>query len=469
MRIIPLFVLLLLTIMCFENVSAQNIELFQTEGSYNSTSTIYTDAQLHQTTKASASYYLEKKFVGADTMFHAPEAQQYFEKSQKLNNLSIDRYIYKFKSIKNNQIKVAVMVAQVKGKDIFLFDGMGFTTDKTGKPNKKFYFTTWLLNGEVTDYIDGKKSKTYTYVRWTLQPNTKNNVDLKSTQGFAKVTSPNIELLQSEGLYNSASTIYTDAQLRQSTKDKAIYYLKKDMIGQDLVLNDSDTGDYWKDLKYFKDTPIVRYIYNYKSLTNNQTKISTTAAEIKGQSNYLFDGMAFTTDSNEVPNKKFFFVRGVLDGDVTEYKNGKEINKYGYSNGKIYTNKQNKDSIYTPMIGFWEAELENNGNFSLHTLVNDFKEDGSMETYKNIYYSKDMFADPVEWEITDYSEGLELEASWVYSPKTENTGVLKTYLKWELYEIDDIRFLNQDKISMKATYCIKPEEIGKEYIFIRKK
>lgn len=100
--------------------------------------------------------------------------------------------------------------------------------------------------------------------------------------------------LQAEGTYNNkAEKIFVDRSLKETSRSNASFYLKKELLGRDLVFNDSDTGNYWKDRAYFKDTPIVRYIYKYFDPTDDKLVFAAFVAEYEGQRHYIFDGMAF--------------------------------------------------------------------------------------------------------------------------------------------------------------------------------
>jgi len=244
--------------------------------------------------------------------------------------------------------------------------------------------------------------------------------------------------------------VYVDQNLNPVSKDKAVYYLEKELLGRDLVPNDEDTGNYWEDKKYFKDTPIINYIYKYHRVDNNQIAFAANASELEGTTQYLFNGLAFWYEGDKVKVKGGYSV-GDLDGEFLVYNpDGKVKGEYGFNRGNFYSNMQPPESIYTPLIGLWEAELHNDHNFKLRTQVYDLKDNGSMEFYHNIYYG-DMSDNP-KWELSTYGQDTKAKGSWKFLKGVENSGVMELYYKGEIAIRSDINMASDNELTMKITF-----------------
>jgi hypothetical protein len=265
--------------------------------------------------------------------------------------------------------------------------------------------------------------------------------------------------------------IYVDKNLNPVSKSKAIYYLEKELLGRDLVPNDDVTGNYWEDKKYFKNTPIINYIYIYHRVDNDNIEFAANASELEGTTQYLFNGLAFWYEGDKVKVKGGYFV-GDLDGEFIVYNSdGTVKGEYGFDRGRFYSNMQDTENIYTPLIGLWEAELYNDNNFQLRTQVFDLKNNGSMEFYHNIYYG-DMSENP-KWELSEYGQDTKAKGSWKFSKGTGNTGVMEFYYKGEIAMCSDIYLVSDNELTMKIT-LISPffnseyGYVGLELRFLRK-
>lgn len=131
----------------------------------------------------------------------------------------------------------------------------------------------------------------------------------------AKNVAANPETFYSSGTYNG-STIYTDKNLKQTSKANAVYYVEKELLGRDLVPNDANTGQYWEDRKYFKNTPIIRYIYKYRRVANDKLAHAFSVGNWEGTGQFIFDGMAFSANDKDTVILKMNYTGGKLNGEV---------------------------------------------------------------------------------------------------------------------------------------------------------
>ena len=163
--------------------------------------------------------------------------------------------------------------------------------------------------------------------------------------------------------------VYVDKNLRQVEKSKAVYYLKRDLLGRDIVPNDDETGNYWEDRKYFKGTPILLFFYEYYRIDNNQLHFAVNVSELENTNTYMFHGKALWA-SNDKPLAQGAYSIGELDGDFTVYNaNGSVKDQFGFDRGRKYSNMQKPEDVYKPLVGKWEAIAAQDGNFKRITTM----------------------------------------------------------------------------------------------------
>lgn len=214
--------------------------------------------------------------------------------------------------------------------------------------------------------------------------------------------------LQSSGSYNRTGPVYTDKNLRQVSREKAVYVLDKELIGQDMAWNDSETHNYWEDRKYFKDTGIIRYFFKYRRIKDNKIDRVFAAVTKQGEAAYIFDTLGLTTysdatDSKGDPrvHKKFNYSLGVLEGDLFEFsRTGDTLSISGYKKGKPYPYIITPKDTDSKLSGHWEVELRNNSNFSLDAYVLNLHDNGYATVGTETYYSEDMFGDRIRWKYS---------------------------------------------------------------------
>ncbi len=253
----------------------------------------------------------------------------------------------------------------------------------------------------------------------------------------------NIAALQASGSYSEKEgKIYVDENLKQTSKSSAAYYLEKQLLGQDLVPNDSNSGNYWQDRKYFSDTPIVRYIYKYYDVKDGKLAFASSVAEWQGKPNYLFDGVAFYSNKKDIVTKKLNFTRGKLSGEVAEYNDdgtfkSRKILKDGKDTGFV----QDVSSLNSYFFGTWETTLPSDAAWQETVLVNIYNDDGTIDVYKDMFYKSDQGR-------TQTMNGSDNKATafWVYKPKDSKSGTVEYYFAGEKIQTNE--FLMKDKNTM---------------------
>ncbi len=273
--------------------------------------------------------------------------------------------------------------------------------------------------------------------------------------------------LASEGTYPDAERVYLDANLKSASKDKASFYLKKQLLGKQLVPNDAVTYDYWKDKQYFKDTPIINYIYHYYDVKDDKLYFSANASELEGYTHYIFDGLAMWVQKNGKTRLTGGYSYGKLHGDFAlGDENGDVLERFWYTNGVKSSVILKKEDFHSSMVARWEAELENDGYLKV-TQVYDLKGEGTLEFYQSSYIKNRTTG---EWmratSNTDNPKGL-----WKYVKKTDNSGTLEFYYRGVLAMKTDVKIMNAKEITLKSTYLDKQfdqKDLGKELRFLRK-
>ncbi|MCU7693721.1 hypothetical protein ACFSPU_05190 [Haoranjiania flava] len=283
----------------------------------------------------------------------------------------------------------------------------------------------------------------------------KENLDTTSTSEV------NINIA-SEGKYPDADVVYLNGNLQSTTKDKAKYYLKKQLLGRQLVPNDAVTYDYWKDKQYFKNTPIINYIYNYHDVKDNKLYFSSNASELEGFTDYIFHGLAMWVQKNGKIKLHGGYYYGKLHGNFAlGDESGNVVERFWYTHGKKGAVVLNKEDFYTPVFGKWEAELKNDGYYR-NTQVYNLKPDGTLEFFQNSYVKVNN-----SWGLwtseTEPPTGL-----WKYIKNTDDTGTLEFYYNGLLAMKSNLKFLNKKEILLKSTYLDKQfdqKDLGKELRF----
>lgn len=271
--------------------------------------------------------------------------------------------------------------------------------------------------------------------------------------------------LASEGTYPDAESVYLDANLKSVSKDKARFYLKKQLLGKQLVPNDDVTFDYWKDKQYFKNTPIVNYIYHYHDVADDKLFFSANASELEGFTHYIFNGLAMWVQKSGKTKQTGGYSYGKLHGDFAlGDENGNVIERFWYTYGAKGSVILKKEDFYAPLTGKWEAELENDGYLKV-TQVYDLKGEGTLEFYQ-VSYIKNRTTG--EWmqatSNTDNPKGL-----WKYTKKTDTSGALEFYYRGIVAMKSDVKIVNKKEIVLKSTYLDKQfdqKSLGKELRFL---
>ena len=264
-----------------------------------------------------------------------------------------------------------------------------------------------------------------------------------------------VKLLQASGMYKlTGDKIYVDANLKQTSKSNAVYYLEKDVLGTDLVLNDSNTGNYWQDYRYFQDTPVVRFIYYYYNIKDGTKAFVAKAAEWQGKPTYLFDGLAFFQKGEEV-TAYMNYKGGKLDGEYVEVNEDRSLKfRKIMKDGKETDFYQTSESIDPYFVGKWQMlrPPKPDDSYNKKTyLVNEYKADGSIEAYENIHYD----------EINGWSagslEGLnKSKGFWKFKRTGENTGIMEVYFNGRLFERDEMIMKDRNTLVHKVIYTDVP-------------
>ena len=256
--------------------------------------------------------------------------------------------------------------------------------------------------------------------------------------------------LQSAGKYNRGTDkIYVDRTLKQTSKTSAAYYLQKDLLGADMVPNDGNTGNYWEDRAYFKDTPIVRYIYKYFDVKDNKLTFAASVAEYKGQPNYIFDGLAFFSNKQNKVTGKLNYKIGKLNGEVAEFnEDGRFASRKLYKSGKPTGVIQDAKSLNQYFIGTWHSEMPTGADWQQTVLVNKFKDDGTIDSYRNMFYVNGSH----KMQTMDGSSNP-FETFWLYKPSGNSTGSIEFYDKnGELVQRSDVKIKDQNNASLTVSY-----------------
>lgn len=257
--------------------------------------------------------------------------------------------------------------------------------------------------------------------------------------------------IAAEGTYPNSDVVYVDENFKSVSKDKAKFYLKKQLLGKQLVPNNDITFDYWKDKQYFSNTPIVNYIYHYHDIKDDKLFFSANASELEGYTHYIFHGLTMWVQKNDKLKLTGGFAYGKLHGDFGLYDDAGDIlERYWYTNGVKGSVILKKADFYAPLQGKWEADLENDGYFR-KTQVYDLKSDGTLEFYQASYIKNRTSG---AWELwssnTDTAKGL-----WKFVKKTDTTGEGEFYYKGLLAMKTDVKILSPKDISLKSTYLDK--------------
>lgn len=256
--------------------------------------------------------------------------------------------------------------------------------------------------------------------------------------------------LQSAGIYNKGTDkIYVDKTLKQTSKANAAYYLEKELLGADLVPNDSNTGNYWQDRAYFKDTPIVRYIYKYFDVKDNKLAFAASVAEYKGQPNYIFDGTAFFANKQDKVSSKLCYETGKLNGEVAEYnEDGSFASRKLYKNGKPTGVIQDAKSLNQYFIGTWHSDIPTGVDWQQTVLVNIFKDDGTIDSYRNMFYVNDS----QKRQTMDGSDSP-FETFWLYKPSGDSSGSIEFYDKnGDLVQRSDVKIKDRNNVTFTINY-----------------
>lgn len=268
----------------------------------------------------------------------------------------------------------------------------------------------------------------------------------------------------SEGSYPQGEIVYVDANLKPTTKEKARLYMKRELLGRQLVWNDGSSYDYWKDKQYFQDTPIINYIYHYYDIRDNKRYFTTQASELEGKNYYIFHGLAFWSHKNDIVKLNGGYQFGKLNGDFAAIsENGEVTERFWYTNGTRGPITLKKEDFYTPAVAKWEAELEID-HYMRKTHVYHLKADGTLEFYQNGYMRQSLDGPWQLWTSNDNPpQGL-----WKYTKKTDNTGEVEFYYKGVLIMKADAKIINANELSLRSTYIDKQydqKNVGKELIF----
>lgn len=262
----------------------------------------------------------------------------------------------------------------------------------------------------------------------------------------------NIEGFRSSGSYQrNTDKIYVDKSLKQTTKSTAVYYLQKELIGRELAYNDRDTGNYWEDRAYFKDTPIIRYVYKYFDVRDNKLVFAASASEFEGQPHYIFHGMAFTANKNDKVKHKVNYQYGKLHGELAEYNSdGSFKNRKLYKNGQLTQFRQSPASLNEAFYGKWEATIPSSEDWTETDLINIYKEDGTIEAYNNMYYKngseRRQTMDGSDTSVTGY---------WIYQPKSADSGIVEYYMDGELLQKNEVVFPDSNTMKIIVVYYNK--------------
>ena len=164
------------------------------------------------------------------------------------------------------------------------------------------------------------------------------------------------------------------------------------------------------------------------------------------------------------------YALGKLDGNFTAYdEKGNVTDRFGFNEGKRYSNTQDASKIYKPFIGYWEGEIQKE-TFSGKAQVYDLKRDGSMEFYRNNYYKTDLDSD---WLLDDDTTYQTIgTGTWTYQPKTNNSGILTFGYRGKEATKAEVSIINDNQIILKETWVsdiFSKEDIGKEIMFTREK
>lgn len=255
--------------------------------------------------------------------------------------------------------------------------------------------------------------------------------------------------VQSVGKYNMHSDkIYVDKSLKETSQSNGAYYLQKQLLGNQMVYNDSNTGNYWQDKAYLKNTPINQYIYKYFDIKDNKIVFAASASEYERTPDYMFHGMAFKSNKNNIVTNKFYYKYGKIDGEFAEYNDdGTFKSRKLYKEGKATDFLQTPQSLDKKFFGTWEARVPSKADWQEEYLINIYKDDGSIEAYKNMFYTNEFG----KMQTMDGSNSKTV-AYWIYKPNTGDSGQLEYYYNGELYEKADIRFKDTNTMQARSTY-----------------
>lgn len=274
----------------------------------------------------------------------------------------------------------------------------------------------------------------------------------------------------SEGTYPNADVVYLDANLKSVSKDKARFYLKKQLLGKQLVPNDAVTYDYWKDKQYFKDTPIVNYIYHYYDIQDNKLYFSANASELEGYTHYIFHGLAMWVQKNGKTKLTGGYAYGKLHGDFAlGDENGQVLERFWYTNGVKGSVILKKEDFHPSMVAKWVNEPDKNSNsLYIQTPVYNLKEDGTLEFYQNTY---NRYGQAESWALIHSGDNSPEKGLWKYIKKTDNSGAMEFYYQGKLAMKTDVKIVSAKEITLKSTYLDKQFDqtsLGKELKFTRK-
>lgn len=262
--------------------------------------------------------------------------------------------------------------------------------------------------------------------------------------------------------------VYVDKNLRQVEKSKAVYYLKRELLGRDIVPNDDETGNYWEDRKYFKGTPVLLFFYEYYRVDNNQLHFAVNVSELENTNTYMFHGKALWA-SNDKPLAQGAYSIGELDGDFTVYNpNGSVKDQFGFDRGRKYSNMQKAEDVYKPLIGKWEAVAAQDGNFKMVSQVYELNSNGSINFYP-ITYLGSGGATP-GWRPVD-GETIKTLGSWKYTGQSSNSGTMELFFKGNSIMKGTLSIVSGTQFKLKPNWVddhFKNENSFKELTFNKK-
>ena len=262
--------------------------------------------------------------------------------------------------------------------------------------------------------------------------------------------------------------VYVDKNLRQVDKNKAVYYLKRELLGRDIVPNDDETGNYWEDRKYFKGTPVLLFFYEYYRVDNNQLHFAVNVSELEGTTTYMFHGKALWA-ANDKPLAQGAYSIGELDGDFTVFNpNGSIKDQFGFDRGRKYSNMQKPEDVYKPLVGKWEAKVAQDGNFKLVTQVYELNGNGSMNFYPMTYLGGG--GATAQWRPVD-GELIKTLGSWKYSGQSSNSGSMEIFFKGNGILKGNVQIISPTHFKLKPVSVdekFKNENSMNELIFQKK-